>query len=162
MQNVNVSNLNYVDNIPQNSWVVYSRETYSDKNIFHITLDSLDGICKFIFNDGNEEIETTEAKILRIIWHNMQNKFPGCLLKDCCVRQNKFHCIILVDEKVNGNHDKMLTKIVSEFKSRSTKLIGLYSSSFGKILWNNGFNIETITTYAELYGLVNFVWKSEI
>ncbi|HEY3250802.1 MAG TPA: hypothetical protein VGK25_06750 [Ignavibacteria bacterium] len=161
MQNINLSNLNYVTDIPQNSWVVYNENIYSDKNILHVTLTAIEGIGQFIFDNHNGEIENIEAKILRIIWHNMQNRFAGFIFKDCCVKPNKFHGIILVDGKFDGNFDKMVNKIITEFKSRSTKLIGMYSSRFGKMLWRNGFEKEIIATYAELYGLVNFVWKKE-
>jgi hypothetical protein len=160
MQDVNVSNLNYVAEIPHNSWVAYSENIYSNKNILHITLHAVDEIGKFVFADIGSR-ENVEAKILKIIWQNLQNKFTGCDFKDCCVKPDKFHGIILIDHDVNVNVDKVIYKLVSEFKSRSTKLVGIYSSRFGKILWQNGFEKEIISTYVELYGLVNSVWENK-
>jgi len=158
MQNIHISNLDYVTGIPQNSWVSYSENVYSDKNILHITLTAVDEIGKFVFDNYYGESENIEAKILKIIWHNMQNRFSGCIFKDCYVKPNKFHGIILIDSNVNGNFEKMVNRVITEFKSRSTRLIGIYSSRFGKILWQNRFEKQIIATYAELYSLVNFVW----
>ncbi|MCI0450750.1 MAG: hypothetical protein L0Y79_13395 [Chlorobi bacterium] len=159
MLNIYYPNLELIKSSVKNSWASTSSNIYTGKIIYHITINALERRGNFMGFNGRRIDEKVEGKILRKVWGDMQYLFPYCVFKDCCVKTDKFHGIILVDDRLYNSSNKIIASAVEELKSRSTKLINIIRMTFGRIFWENSFKQDVITSYTELYGLVNFVWE---
>lgn len=153
------TNLNTIHGVrrPEISWVDSKSEIYADKVIFYVVIKAIQPKNNFAVSNGRETYEKCDGRILRKVWKFLGGVYDNCILKDCDVRCDEFHGVVLIDKSANA--ERTLSKLLVEFKSLSTNLINNYRSSFGQQLWENVFNLDVIDNYTELFDLITTKWE---
>lgn len=93
---------------------------------------------KFKDNNFNGKLE---ARIIEKAWKEIPSLFPYSKLGNYSFSPNSFKAIITIDNRrCSENSSKLIPKIVSAFKSRTTILLNKFHGSHGRIFWQNNFN----------------------
>lgn len=159
MFNAYQTNLNTIPGVkrPLISWVDSKADIYKDKIIFYVVLKTNEVKNNFAVSNGRETYEKCDGRILKKVWKFLGGVYDSSILKDCDVRCDEFHGVILIDRSANA--ERTLAKIVTEFKSLSTSLINNYRSTFGKQLWENVFKLDVVNNYTELFDIITTKWE---
>jgi hypothetical protein len=138
------------------SWVESRMNLYEDKMIFYVIIKASEKKNSFAVTNGRETYEKCDGMILRKVWKSLSGYSNNCELKDCDIRCDEFHGVVLIDK--TANVERILTKVISEFKSRSTTLINNYRGTFGKPIWENVFRLDSIRNYTDLFNIITQTW----
>lgn len=95
--------------------------------------------------------EKLEGKITIKAWKELPSLFDNCLLGDFKLSENELSGIIMIDNRKSWeNSRKFIPKIISSFKSRSTKLLNQFHGAHGRIFWENNYSEGIIENVEDL------------
>lgn len=141
----------------QTNSVSSTEDLYEDKIIYYLVIKAAESNNNFVVLNGKESYEKCDGRILRNVWKFLAGVFDNCELKDCNIRSDEFHGIVLIDRAENT--ESALSNLLAEFKSLSTNLINNYRSTFGKPLWENVFQLDVVSNYTELFNIITTRWE---
>jgi hypothetical protein len=82
-----------------------------------------------------------EAKIIEKAWKEIPSIFPAAKLGNYSFTPDSFKALITVDNRFsNENSSKLVPKIMTAFKSRSTILLNQFHGKHGRIFWQNSYD----------------------
>lgn len=157
MLNTYLSSPKIIINRQPASWIEASMNLYKGQMIFYVIIKAAEKKNNFALYNGSEVYEKCDGKILRKVWKSLSGYSNKCSLKDCDIRPDEFHGIILIDE--SANVERLLAKVLTEFKSRSASLLNNYRCTFGKPVWENVFRLDTVRNYSELFNILTTTWR---
>ena len=95
--------------------------------------------------------EKLEGKITVKAWKELPQNFKNCLLGDFKLEPNGFSGIIMIDNRMSWeNSRKFIPKIITSFKSRSTKLLNQFHGTHGRVFWENNYSEGMIDNVEDL------------
>lgn len=112
--------------------------------------------------ENGELKEKLEGKIVVKAWKELPSKFPVCILGDYSITPDSFSGIMMIDNsQAIENPGKYIPRILSEFKSRSTKLLNQFHGTHGRVFWNNAFESISIDSVESFNRALNLLKNSE-
>lgn len=116
-----------------------------------VSISAIEKKNNFLILNGGKPSLRVEGKIVEKTWKELPSLFPGAMLGNYALKPDEFIGIITIDNSSScENSTRLLPKILSAFKARSTKLLNLYHSSHGRVFWENNFCEYPITNFNEL------------
>jgi len=84
--------------------------------------------------------ERLEGKIVIKAWKELPKTFNNCIIGDFKLSPNDFSGIVMIDNRMSReNSRKYIPKILTSFKSRSTKLLNQFHGTHGRVFWENNY-----------------------
>jgi hypothetical protein len=124
---------------------------FENYSISCVSILAKEKINNFIMMNSGKPALRVEGKIVEKTWKELPSQFPGCMLGNYALKPDEFIGIISIDNSSSSeNSSRLMPKILSAFKARSTKLLNLYHGSHGRVFWENNFREYPITNFIEL------------
>lgn len=131
---------------------------FSKYTISYLSFSPKEPASYFGRYENGDMKEKLEGKIVIKAWKELPDKFPVCILGDYSITPDSFSGIMMIDNsQALDNPRKYIPKILSEFKSRSTKLLNQFHGTHGRVFWKNSFEsiaIDSIETFNRALNLL--------
>ena len=136
-------------------------KSYTVQNPGHVYFENFDVSCVTFFPVKKQNyfgkkvdgkfVENLEGKIVVKAWLELTKLFPEIRIGFYKVKENEFSGMITIDNsRTNDTSNKLLPIILSNFKSRSTKLLNQLHGTHGRIFWENQYKEFSIKDLNDL------------
>jgi hypothetical protein len=116
-----------------------------------VTLTSKESKGYFGEYKDNKFYAKLEAKITEKAWQEIPSLFPAAKLGNYGFSPDSFSSIITIDNRFSKeNSIKLIPKIISAFKSRTTILLNKFHGKHGRIFWQNNYDENQIKDLLQL------------
>jgi hypothetical protein len=134
---------------------------FSKYTIAYLSFSPKESVSCFGSYENGIMREKLEGKIITKAWKELPTKFPVCILGDYSLSPDSFSGIMMIDNsQALENPKKYIPKIISEFKSRSTKLLNHFHGTHGRVFWKNSYDSIDINN-VETFNKALMLLKSE-